>query len=188
MTSIKHMYKGHRMQQHPDAIEVFTTFLNKNRFSRLIELGTGFGGFAMFLARTSSLSNLDFITIDHREKFSESALEELYNYGARRFVFDILKDANRVHELLDYNCRILLLCDNGHKISEFKEFAPDLKPNDVIMVHDYWKTPEDYKPSKEFKGNEIHYEDIQLCCSDLSLQEYYSDLLNPVGWGCFIRR
>jgi tRNA A58 N-methylase Trm61 len=46
------VYKGTMLQQHEDFVQVFTYFLEKYKPNRILEIGTGAGGFTHFLRDT----------------------------------------------------------------------------------------------------------------------------------------
>ena len=86
----------------------------------------------------------------------------------------------------------LVLCDGGNKVKEFSTFASYLKKGDIIMVHDYGESIEQYKRDivdkniwkmgwKSSDGSEIHQD-----CIDNNLESFMQDSFLASVWG--IRR
>lgn len=87
--------------------------------------------------------------------------------------------------------RTLLLCDGGSKESEFKVYSAFLKPNDVIMLHDYAHTDEDFNLHREktkwIAGPESRYANIKSSIDTQTLTGFHYDTFKAVFWGSFIK-
>lgn len=96
----------------------------------IVELGTGRGGFSLFLAAQAEARGLFFRTYDvavpHRRIPGFVRLDIYLNY-------------EDVGEHLRRHDPVALLCDGGNKPRELKLFSQFLTPRSVIVVHD-WMT------------------------------------------------
>ncbi len=143
---------GGGMGQSDFAISAFEHVLREVEFSRIIELGTGNGNFSVYLSLWCLYRQVDFHTYDlcnwkksshsfsengfedNRVAFMEPYLDPCFDIG------DILEEPlkTQIAKLIAKEGRTVLFCDNGKKKLEFNNYAPYLKPGDIIIVHD-WK-------------------------------------------------
>lgn len=113
----------------------------------IIELGTGRGGFSIYLLLQTLQRGIEFWTFDRRLRVDLEApvakalrladhfvQADIFKVG-QQMVIGMLK-ASTLHPLL-------LFCDDGHKPKEFQIFAPYLLQGDLVGVHDwgteFWK-------------------------------------------------
>lgn len=101
----------------------------------IVELGTGDGGFALFLHLQALARGLQFDTYDTVEPAWEPLAVELGLPARfhRQDVFD-WQFADRLHDLPR---PLVLFCDNGDKPREAATFAPILERGDILAVHDW---------------------------------------------------
>ena len=151
-------FAGFPMQQNGDAIRQFTKLFTTEKFESIIEIGTGKGGFAVFLAYTARLIGALFVTYDNRFSDASSLIRRLGGMHVIADIFNYYKEVAKV-----FQGKTLLLCDGGDKIKEFHTFAPYLKKGDMIMAHDYCHN-EDRKYYGESVPFEIDWHDIKECC------------------------
>ena len=99
------------------------------------------------------------------------------------------KCVNEINNLIKTHGKTLLLCDGGHKNEEFITYAKFLKPNDVIMLHDYAHDKEKYKETASKygwpHGYESCFEVIKESVETNNLEMYLYDEFLDVLWGSF---
>lgn len=107
----------------------------------LIELGTGRGGFSIYLLLQALQRGMEFWTFDYKPRVDLEApvarVLRLSVHFRQADIFD--KGQQRVTELLSTKSLhpLLLFCDDGHKPREFRIFAPLLLEGDLVGVHDW---------------------------------------------------
>jgi cephalosporin hydroxylase len=103
--------------------------LNWSRPASIVELGTGRGGMALYLATQAQLRGLHFATHDHAPPLVRvPAIEPFFREG------DVLREPERV--VLDPK-PLVLFCDDGDKPREIETFAPRLEAGDLLAVHNW---------------------------------------------------
>ena len=127
----------------------------------IIELGTKYGASALFF-------NL----------FAKTYTFDIKDYGEPKndniiyTIVDIFENIEIIKSLINDHKKVFLFCDNGDKPKEFKIFAPLLKKDDLIFVHDY--------------GVEIKDKDVTPLVTELHLIEIpTSHIIKPSllkGW------
>lgn len=129
------------VQQWTDLL-LWEQFLNSQPgIRRIVELGTGSGGFAMFLALQARQRGISFTTVDKLEKPGACTTpigQELLGSRFRRL--DIFGEGRAVVEWLIREPEahpLVLFCDDGDKPREMREFAPICLPGDFVVVHDW---------------------------------------------------
>lgn len=177
----KKSYKGIPMKQSDNAPEVFKKFFSEQKFDRVIELGTGVGGFTLFLAEQYGDKVHTFDITNKLDLYSKIKIT-LKKMGVSINVQNIF-ETDDVKNLIEKPGRVLVLCDNGNKVEELHRFAGYLKSNDVIMVHDYF-------PNE----NKYHKQNIWKCCAfidsyvhDDTIYPYYAKEFEEVFWMCRIK-
>lgn len=156
-----------------------------DQFSIIIEIGFDRGAFSLWLHKnkrdTTKLVSYDIILsgkevnnelIDFRQGdcFDPSVMEEIKN-------------------LIQQNGRALVLCDGGNKEQEFITYCKFLKKGDIIMLHDYAHSHEDYATiinQLDWKtAAESKFENIESCASENGLIPYQYEQFKQVLWGSF---
>ena len=96
-----------------------------------------------------------------------------------------------IKELIQSPGKTLVLCDGGSKEKEFGLFSRFLKEGDVIMLHDYAHSDEDYQRVMGETGwktaAESRLENIQNFISEFNLTPYHYDVFKDALWGSFIK-
>lgn len=188
-------YLGHSAQQNPNAYEAFFNLIQEVKPSRIIEIGTAMGGFTLFLKMCVNDFNLDTEIISYEVDDRES-----YNF-IRSHGIDI-RIKNVFHEnytgvtqeiidLIQNDDRCIVLCDGGHKISEFNLLSKYLKSGDIIMAHDYASTPEyfeEFIKNKQWNWLEITDNDIEDAVVLNNLQPYMKKSFDNAVWVCKIKQ
>lgn len=126
-------FEGIEILQHPNIVKYFPKIIND--FDRIIELGTYSGGFTLYLDKIKK-PETELISYDIDTNLCK--LPKDCNIDLRWGNWWDEKWTKEFKELMSNpSKRVLLLCDGGYKEDEFNMFSAYLKPNDVIMVHDY---------------------------------------------------
>lgn len=188
-------YRGHTAQQNPNTFKVFHKFLNEIRPKRILEIGTGMGGFTMFL-RTTSIEvelDLDILTYDINGRQGYDSLKE-YNIDVRTdniFLNDYSDVLSEVIDFIQQEGITVILCDGGNKISEFKILSKYLKTGDFIMAHDYAPNEKYYIEhiyKKHWNWFEIHDSDIEDAVNKYNLNPFMEDEFRTAVWVCKIKQ
>lgn len=131
---------GLLMAQNQNALMAYSTLLNhlsnnNQKIGRIIEIGCANGGLSILFKLFSMSYGCDFMTYD------------IFNSTIHKDIFKSLNVDFRLINCFDENAKIkeeiekegitILLCDGGNKVREFEVFSKYLKPNDIILVHDY---------------------------------------------------
>ena len=157
----------------------------------IIEIGTCFGGFALFLKKIFSLSEihtfdiLDWGSAEYLKQRNKLFLEnEIHYYNEDCF----LRDGKRIIDLLKN--KSILLCDGAHKEHEFSFFINHIQPESIIMAHDYGKNKEYFfseiankywNKSFEFDGSKFDHE-----CNEKEFIPYLQNDFEKAVW--YIRK
>ncbi len=150
-------FLGSAAMQTLESFQLWELLLNKGSFKRIIELGTWQGALSLYFALYSIEQNMDFYTYDNKDYYP-SPLKKFINFDQYFQRLDIFSYEHMIAGLISKPERTLLFCDNGNKIREFNTFAPYLKSNDIIGVHDW--------------DAEISLEDIKETCEKYNLKIY----------------
>ena len=157
-------YKGRLLRYRRKIAEIFNNLLERYKPARIIELGTGKGGLAVVLAMWCYNSSSKFITFDSNYTGIDVKARFFINtFKGHIFKGSIFSLVPYIKKLIQQDGKVLLLCDNGNKPKEIEIFAPLLKPNDIIMAHDYCTSKRVFNANKIYKGRscEITYDDIK---------------------------
>lgn len=160
-----------------------------DRFETVIEIGTFTGVFTRWLSENVS-EGCKIITYDVKPNYRE--VGEIPGVNFR--IGDVFDPSiiSEIKTLIEFGGRTLVLCDGGDKETEFKLFSRFLKHNDVIMLHDYEETPNEYSEISREIGwttvSESHLINIRRYLDDLQLQMFYYEDFKKVLWGSFIKK
>lgn len=112
--------------------------LYKEDIVQVIELGSGYGGFSLYLLLQCIQHNLEFYTFDNKfMKAHTSKVGKKFQLKKHFAILDIFKQTDFVHIKQLMTHPTLLICDNGDKPKEIATFAPLLEPGDFLTVHDW---------------------------------------------------
>lgn len=203
-------YKGIPLQQSPSYTEIFKNFLTKQQFTHILEIGTGSGGFTMFLRDTLPFTKILTFDIepkpDHdklKAKSVDVRISQVFDEAINNTDWDICYkqvDAETINnsvtpKLIDQSVvsflsepgKKLILCDGGHKVGEFNCLAPYLKKGDFIMAHDYADTYDRYDTflkGKYWDWCEIEEKYIAKVSEENNLVFYNQIVFEPIAWVC----
>jgi SAM-dependent methyltransferase len=203
-------YKDLPLQQSPSFKSVFQDFLPKQNFTHILEIGTGSGGFTLFLRDT--LPNAKILTFDisYRDTYQvlkannvNVRVSQVFNEAINGTDWDICYkkiDAdtvnalpvpeiidNEVIEFLKQPGTKLILCDGGHKVGEFNCLARYLNKGDFIMAHDYADTYDRYDTflkGRYWDWCEIEEKYIAKSSEENNLVFYNQIVFEPIAWVC----
>ena len=182
-------YDGMTAQQNHNAFEVFYNLLYQEKASRVLEIGTALGGFTEFLiTAVNELSlNTKILSYDIIEKsWYRPMIEKGIDIRIKNIFSDHYQKVDS--EAIDFISSegiTLVLCDGGCKISEFRLLSKYLKPNDIIMAHDYAPNElffREHMINNIWNWMEINDSDIAQTCVDHNLIDFMRDELLSVAW------
>lgn len=179
-------YRGHLASQCFNFKEILGPFLLKENFTDIIEIGTALGGLTLFLH--DILPNTKIITYDVTDQgyqFLRDVGVEVRINNAFSLDYNYITDKKLKTSIQEAN-KLLILCDGGYKIGEFKAITPHLRQGDFIMAHDYCQTKSHFE--QNFKGKiwdwcEITEEDIIYASNTYRLDSVYQEL-KQIVWCC----
>jgi predicted O-methyltransferase YrrM len=191
-------YEGITTQQHYDVGKFFNQLFNQTKPSRILEIGTAFGGLTLLLRNI--LDDLSFSTeIRTYDIDSKHYLQPYIDNGLKidvriKNIFN--HEYSELTELDDISTYVqsegvtIVLCDGGSKKNEFKILSSLLKPGDIIMAHDYSPNQtyfEENINNKIWNWLEIQDSDIDESCLTYNLKPYMEDEFRSVVWVCKIK-
>lgn len=172
-------YKGQSAIQKMGVHEAFDKLYQNTKqqpFKRVIEIGTDYGGLTNFLADHPLSDRAEVYTYDINPHRFVS-----HNSKIKFIVKDVFAIQEELGELISSSGRTLLLCDGGNKREEFKTFHKYLKPDDVIMAHDYAPNKEVFE--EQYINKIWNWQEFQDSYADfLSLEPYLQDIFANYAW------
>lgn len=187
-------YNNFTSMQNPSFMEVFTTFFEKERPKRLLEIGTAQGGTASFFRdklNELGLNESPILTFEVNTVKAHERLEKIEGITlSHENIFDQsyrnLEKPELISDFIKGEGTTIVCCDGGSKINELNTISSLLKPGDFILAHDY-------SPNKEYheefmKGkiwDWIEIADKHINTEALKLQQYDFDLFIKAAWCCF---
>jgi hypothetical protein len=131
------------------AFACWEALLQNRHFARIIDLGTCSGNFSIYLALWCQRRKSEFYTYDIIEwqqiRDSKHSEFDIYAEEFKAPLLDSFKrvDVQSVDMVKEIGALIqrtgcsVVFCDNGSKPEEVRLFAPFLKKDDIIAVHDW---------------------------------------------------
>lgn len=192
-------YRGLGTEQNPNIIYPFDKLIADTRPARIVEIGTFAGGLTLILRTildNNNLENTNITTYDvHTPTYLLPIIENISNITSitKNLFSDNYQDfageleKSEIVRLIRSEGTTLLLCDGGCKKCEFNLLSNYLKPNDIIMAHDYAPNVdyfEDTMKGKIWNWLEIQDSDIMDCCARNGLEPYMSEDFLNVAWVC----
>lgn len=177
------------IQQAPEALLVFNEFLRREKFDRVIEIGTAWGGLSIFLSLACFMHGMEFYTFDIEGRHQVRVGQLLHRLGSKYKRLNVFRDKGiaEIRSLIEPEGRVLLLCDGGSKKKEIQIFSPFLKVGDVIMGHDYFHSQKHFKQQDRWLSCELTWADIDASATRHNLKQIYTDIFPRVFWVCLIK-
>ena len=168
---------------------VETFFKYAKEFDRIIEIGTWSGALTLLLFRLKR-EDAELVSYDI----------DLSNYKVAPYIpLDVRRGDcfnpfthKQIVDLIQAPGRVLVLCDGGQKNREIIDFSAYIKPNDVIMCHDYCEVYDEWVNYAYNRGwqsvfesswDEIHE---KLEANGIKKYEHY-DEFKQILWGAFTK-
>ena len=187
-------YKRLIAQQHVSAFRIFIRFLTEIKPERILEIGTGGGGFILFLRDVLDSLNLKSSVVRTYDVVQENCDQVLRQNGVDIRIVNLfhetysrLENPQEVVPFIQERGCTLVLCDGLNKIGEFRLLSQYIKAGDYIMAHDYvdsWERFEGEFLDKIWNWCEIEEKDIAECSQRNNLQPYWKDRFEQVAWVC----
>lgn len=188
-------YMTHCAQQTHNVYELFYKFLQNTTPERILEIGTGGGGFTLFLVEICKEIGIQpkIITYDiNKPKWSYDELVQNHVDVNTENVFVKNSDdsliIDPILEFIKQEGVSLVLCDGGNKIKEFNILSNYLKSGDFIMAHDYAETKEffeKYINKKIWNWLELTLDNIKESVLKNNLKKYEDVNFDTGVWACF---
>ena len=162
--------------------------LNDFDVDAFIEIGTNVGGLSSLMFGRTAVCHefkylgleLDFTIVNphvlmlrsHTPRFQILNLD-CFSTTAFQVVGDHLRNSGR--------CAIY--CDGGNKIKELYHFVGLLRPNDILLCHDYWDGKREVRDVESPRA-EVNPEDVESLVVDNDLRRItgYFDQTRNAGW------
>lgn len=175
---------GHNIAQTPEFMMVFNEIFNREKFDRVIEIGTFHGGLSLFMAFCCLVKNTKFYTFDIRMLGKTEVYTKIRQLGGTFEKLDVFspRGMERMRPLIKSPGRVMVLCDGGDKPKEMRTFSSFLKPGDVILGHDYFDTKGNWERQQKWLSCELVKADIVDTCKKNNLVPWYEHVLPEIFW------
>lgn len=164
-------------QQYSNFREYFDAFFKIHDIDRVLELGSSNGGLTYHLA---TQYNLPVLTVDI---VTASIAKKVFNVA--RVMKGDHSDPSVIEYLkknfIDKPGKLLILCDGGDKPHNFNTFAGLARVGDIIAVHDYFETREEWENQQVWGWVECTREDISGTIEQYNLNETDS-YMRQIAW------
>ena len=177
--NIKDDYNGLRVKQIKGTLEVFDKFFEMYEFQNIIEIGTGNGAFSTYVVDSVKDKDTKFATCDIR-RIKKRIHNYLVENGATVITCDVNKD-NTLVDIVKSDGRCLILNDGALKLPQFVRFAKIMKPNDIMLTHDYYR-------KRESAAGIITMDNVRKCINKNDLKVIHGDMFEDFIWLCVIKR
>lgn len=118
---------------------LFSKIIDANpQIERIVEFGTYWGSMTTALALEGLRKKIPFHTFEITEQRKPEIIELHQKLNVLDFIGDIFEKS--LKEFIASRLKLsqaFLVCDNGDKAREFKEYVPMLKSGSIMAVHDY---------------------------------------------------
>jgi cephalosporin hydroxylase len=156
-------------------------------FSTIVEIGFDRGALTLWLHRNKK-DNTKLVSYDISFDNKMIHDDQIDFRRGNCFESSIVEE---IKSLINLPGKTLVLCDGGNKEAEFDLFSQFLKTGDVIMLHDYSHSSEDYEQVMKNTGwktpAESHFSNIQNAVIKYNLESYHYDMFKNALWGSFIK-
>jgi hypothetical protein len=157
-------------------------------FDTIIEIGFHRGGFSSYLNKNKRPNTLLFCydITDSAKEIKDNSINFIIGDCFSQSIIEDIKN-----KIVTGN-RTLVLCDGGNKEEEFILYSKFLKSKDVIMLHDYAHSENDYaiiKQNLNWPTNfESFYGNIKQSVEKNNLDFFMYEDFKSVLWGSFIKK
>jgi cephalosporin hydroxylase len=186
--------EGYTAQQRYYAFSAFGELFKKTVPSRVLEIGTSFGGTTQFIREKLNELHLESSEVRSYDVNEKKWYDKQRNTGIDIRIENIFSKSYKelinpddVKEFIAREGTTIVLCDGGSKKDEFRLLAQFLKRGDIIMAHDYIDTQENFTENyydKIWNWREIGIEHIQPVCDEYSLVPFMQEEFNEAVWAC----
>lgn len=147
----------------------------------IIEIGTCRGGFSLLLR--NAFPNAEIITWDISEWQPKQKKLDLFTKYEISYIVEDCFNSKMLNELLKTDRKKIVFCDGGQKAAEFNRFAPLINSGDIIGVHDYFESKEDYD-NEIWTVCEVEFNQLNM---NGQFEQVYKHSMQAV-WGLFKRK
>ena len=144
---------GLKMSQIPEALIKISTLLQISQPTKIIEFGTGYGGFSHLLNIYCNKNKIDFISYDAQYLIQDFNQHLKLNFRNKNLLDLKVIEEIKLEILQNTKGRTVLFCD-ALKSEEAKLYAPVLKHGDIVLIHDYSRN----QNGNEFKNTCFKYQ------------------------------
>jgi len=179
--------EGLEVSQNKWILKPFQDLAAAEDIKAIIEIGTYQGGFALFLRQIFPLAYI--LTVDYEIHAGEERIE-IFAKNDIDFEHIHYQEPSAMHlyrAALELG-QTLILCDNGVKSDEISYLAPHMNKGDIIGVHDYALSREDFE--ENIMG--VYWNCVECTREQISdtiiynkLTEYKPELFRQAVWGLF---
>lgn len=183
-------YKNYLCQQVSTFKNPFEKLIKEIKPELIIEIGTGQGGFSIFLNDLTTRLKLKCKQITYDINNNNDIIlkyNQTTNNTIEFHIKDIFDDIDYLTELINSSGTTLILCDGGNKVKEFQTFSKLIKKDDFIMGHDYAETTQffdDHIYRKIWNWLELSGESIQEDIKKNNLIHYMKEEFSKIVWIC----
>jgi cephalosporin hydroxylase len=183
---------GLKMTQIPEALIRISTLLQIVKPDKIIEFGTGYGGLSVLLSLYCKIKNKSFVTYDavlHRPDILDNLAIKDFRLKHLDYPETI---AEITQEIEKESGKILLVCD-AMKAEEAKLYAPKLKKEDILIIHDYSQVrngPAFQNTCQKYgwtAPQEQWIENMKEFCEKDGIYPYFYKEMEDVLWFCGIK-
>lgn len=168
------------VQQFAGFKDYFRRFLELNKFDRILELGTSFGGLTYYL---STIFDGEILTVDN---YVKNISKKVYGVARVMEADHLSIDTQKVlhRDFLSKEGKTLVLCDGGDKPRIFNAYAKLIKQGDVIAVHDYFENKKEFENQEAWSWCECIKEEIISGIENNKLVEQ-DKFMKDIVWAVF---
>lgn len=157
-------------------------------FDNIIEIGTYNGGLTCWLKDnmnpSGKLISYDIDgTINHTKRDDiDFRVESCFDEQPFKTITDLIQSSGRC----------LVVCDGGDKPKEFNTFSAYLKPNDVIIAHDFAEGDVEWKEKTNYWQWPYEYDttpqSIEVGIKENNLEPYKYNEMKFLLWASYIKK
>ena len=151
--------------------------------ANIVEIGTYAGGLAFLLKDTFREAKV--YTFDPRPSCDMEKLS--LDAGVICHRRDVFEAKELIRGIVQSEGLSMVFCDGGNKRREFNEFAPYLKPGDIILAHDYAPDREywtAFMKDRIWNWFEIQDSHVEECCAAQDLGSFLREEFLATAWLC----